>query len=314
MFLNFSGDEARFRLGVQRLVITDQSAANVLGPERLLFALDVVLNDSTCNVQNVLRRAIIFFQPNHFRGRKVFLELQNILNVRAAPAINRLVRIADDADVLLLFSQQANQSVLKGIRVLVFVDQDVAEAIVVSVPNFRNIAQQAYRLNQQIVKIQGVILEQAFFVQHENARNRRAPLVDVLGFRAKGFGVLASILRRADRRLHRARSQLLFIKTEIANAILREPNCVVLIVNRERAGVAGFHRLDVAAQDADAQTVKGRNQRRTANFQFSYESGDASAHLFGGLVGEGDGQNVARPDIALGNQISDAMRDDPGLA
>ncbi len=41
---------------------------------------------------------------------------------------------------------------------------------------------------------------------------------------------------------------------------------------------------------------------------------DALAHLAGGLVGEGDGEDAPRGDAALADQVGDAVRDDAGLA
>jgi len=38
------------------------------------------------------------------------------------------------------------------------------------------------------------------------------------------------------------------------------------------------------------------------------------AHLFGCFVGEGDGKHRARRDSALLDQVSDPVRDNPGLA
>ena len=42
--------------------------------------------------------------------------------------------------------------------------------------------------------------------------------------------------------------------------------------------------------------------------------GDALAHFFRGLVGEGDGEDVVGGDASFFNEIGDAMGDDAGLA
>src|SRR5438445_12637491 len=116
-------------------------------------------------------------------------------------------------------------------------------------------------------------------VQSKYPRDRGAALVNVLSASAKGFRIFASILGGADRRLHRTRRQLLLVQSEIPKTVSGETHGVVLIVDRERSRVAGFHRFDLAAHDADAQTMKGRDQRRTANFQSRAECGDAIAQL-----------------------------------
>ena len=63
---------------------------------------------------------------------EVLLELQNVLDVRAAPGVDALVFVADDADVLLRPGEQLHQLVLRTIRVLVLVDEQVTVAPVVS--------------------------------------------------------------------------------------------------------------------------------------------------------------------------------------
>ena len=74
----------------------------------------------------------------------MLFEFENVLNVGAAPTIYRLIRIADNADVLLPFCQEANQRELQLVCILILVDQKVTEAIVVLLTNFRHIAQQPY--------------------------------------------------------------------------------------------------------------------------------------------------------------------------
>ena len=144
MLFNFTGHEACFRFRVQRLIVTNPLSGRVLGPERFLFSLDVVPNDTAGNVQDILCRAVVFFQANDLRRRKMLFEFENVLNVGAAPTIYRLIRIADNADVLLPFCQEANQRELQLVCILILVDQKVTEAIVVLLTNLRHIAQQPY--------------------------------------------------------------------------------------------------------------------------------------------------------------------------
>jgi len=88
VLLNLARDEPRFRFRIQGLIVTNLFAGRILCPQRFFFALDVVFDDTTGKVENVLRRTIILFQPNYLRGRKMLFELQNVGNVRAAPALD----------------------------------------------------------------------------------------------------------------------------------------------------------------------------------------------------------------------------------
>jgi hypothetical protein len=69
-------------------------------------------------------------QPDHFGAREVAFETQNVVHLRAPPAVDRLVVVADAADVLPLLPQETQPQVLGDVCVLVFVDQYVAEAVV----------------------------------------------------------------------------------------------------------------------------------------------------------------------------------------
>ena len=88
MLLNLAGDKACFRFGVERLVVTNPFARRILRPQSFLLALDIVLDHTTGNIENVLRRTIILFQPYYLRRWEVLLKLQDVLNVGATPAIN----------------------------------------------------------------------------------------------------------------------------------------------------------------------------------------------------------------------------------
>jgi hypothetical protein len=63
-------------------------------------------------------------------------EIQDVGNVGASPLVDRLIFVADNADVLLFLSQEANQSKLKRVCILVLVNEDVAKLVVVFIPDF----------------------------------------------------------------------------------------------------------------------------------------------------------------------------------
>src|SRR4051794_2505289 len=82
--------------------------------------------------QNMAGRPVIAFEPNDPRAREVVLETKDVVDLGAAPAINRLVVVAHAADVLELarlpwrsrcaLGQQAKPKILRNISVLIFVD------------------------------------------------------------------------------------------------------------------------------------------------------------------------------------------------
>ena len=75
-------------------------------------------------------------------------------------------------------SQQLGQQVLRLVGVLIFIHKDVVKAMAPPGQHFRMLLQQSYGLNDQIVKIEGVVGAQALFVCLVNIGN--AALVGVV--------------------------------------------------------------------------------------------------------------------------------------
>jgi len=99
ILLDAVGDEEGFVLAVGRLVEADHGAALARGEERLSLALGVVGDDGGRAFEDDLGGAIVLFEANGSDVGEVLLELQNVLDVGAAPTVDGLVLVADDADV-----------------------------------------------------------------------------------------------------------------------------------------------------------------------------------------------------------------------
>ena len=78
----------------------DRLALAVLGPQRLVLAAAVHPNDSLSAVQDRLRGAVVLLQQDDSGAGVVALEVQDVAHVGGPPRVDRLVRIADDADVV----------------------------------------------------------------------------------------------------------------------------------------------------------------------------------------------------------------------
>ena len=70
-----------------------------IGEERLAEPVLVMGDQMGRSAQNMAGRAVVAFEPDHGRARKVLLEAQDIVDLGAAPAIDRLVVVADAADI-----------------------------------------------------------------------------------------------------------------------------------------------------------------------------------------------------------------------
>ena len=81
--------------------------------------------------EDVRGRAVILLEPDDLRAGKVLLEAQDVGDLGAAPGIDRLVVVADAAEVAARLGEQLQPHVLRLVGVLIFVDEDVVEALAV---------------------------------------------------------------------------------------------------------------------------------------------------------------------------------------
>ena len=100
--------------------------------------------------------AVIALQPDDAGAGEILLEAQDVLHLGAAPGIDRLVVVADAADVLAVLRQQAQPEILDQVGVLVFVHQDVAEDAVILRQHLGLAAQDFRHVQQQVAEIGGV--------------------------------------------------------------------------------------------------------------------------------------------------------------
>ena len=77
-------------------------AQHVLGAQRLAEPAFVVRDQVRGRRQDVAGAAVVPFQPDDLGAGKIMIEAQNVIDLGAAPSIDRLVVIADAADVFLL--------------------------------------------------------------------------------------------------------------------------------------------------------------------------------------------------------------------
>ena len=74
-------------------------------------------------------RAVVVFEPHDLRLRPILLESQDVRHFGAAPAVDRLVVVAHDAQVAMPAGERLDDLVLAVVRVLVLVDEHVVEPL-----------------------------------------------------------------------------------------------------------------------------------------------------------------------------------------
>ena len=97
---------ARLLLSVPQPAHDDFFALLGAGPQGLAEPAAIVRDDAGRGGKDLRRRAVILLEPYDQRARKVALEFQDVADLGAAPAIDRLVVVADAAQVLVLLRQK----------------------------------------------------------------------------------------------------------------------------------------------------------------------------------------------------------------
>ena len=134
----------------------DGVAVAELGPEVLLLALAVVLDDAVRGVEDVLRRAVVLLERDRVGAGEVALELHDVADVRAAERVDRLVGVADDAEIAVFLREQSDKQVLCVVRILVLVHVQIAPCVLVAIQHLGHLVEEADRFENQVVEVQGV--------------------------------------------------------------------------------------------------------------------------------------------------------------
>lgn len=195
-----AGDEFGFGLSSGGLDHLDLLAPAEVGPESLVVAVFVRADDRVRRIENARGRAVVLLELDHLRARKMLRELEDVADVRAAPRIDALVIVADHAEVAAFADQHLDDRELRGVRVLILVDQQIAVTVLVVRQHIGKIAEQLVHQKQHIVEIERILqLEKLLIV----LVNRRARLFEaVVGKAFRIGGEQQSVLPLADHRLH----------------------------------------------------------------------------------------------------------------
>ena len=109
--------------------------------------------------EDVGRAAVVVLEFHNTCGGVIAFELQDVADARPAPPIDRLVGIARHREIRIIDRQAAEDRILSGVGVLVFVDENPAVAGVELAAEFRVVDDQPCHMDEQVVEVDGVALE-----------------------------------------------------------------------------------------------------------------------------------------------------------
>ena len=260
-------------------------------------------------VQDQLRRTVVALQLDDRRVGVVALEVEDVPDVGATPAVDRLVVVADDRQVAVLRSERPDPQVLRAVRVLVLVDVEVAPPILVPGEGLGRLVEQSDRLEQEVVEVERARSREALGVADGEPGDRALVVVD--GVLAQERRVEHLVLRPADRSEDRRGPELAGQRQVLfAQDLLHQGLLVVGVVDDEPP--ADPDRLAVATEDAGAERVERAGLDLAPGL--ADERDDPLAQLPGGAVRERDRQDRPWPDALDADQVRDTVGQHAGLA
>ena len=272
-----------------------------IGEERLAEPPLIMRDETRGDREDMAGRAVIALEPDDFRARKIALEAQNIIDLGAAPAIDRLIVVADAADIVAPLGEQPQPQILGRVGVLIFIDEHIAEAVLIEFQDIGIFAKEPQGFEQKIAEIGGVEGLQPLLIE---LIKRRALAIGESRRLARGHmrNIEAAILPGIDLIGERAGGPALVVDIFGLQNLFQEAELIVRVEN----GEARFQpdKLGVAAQDLCRNRVK-RAKPGHALGDRPGEHADPLLHFPRRLIGEGHGENFMRAGAALGDDMRD---------
>ncbi len=163
--LDVLADDARLLLVVPAAFDLDLVAQLAVGAQRLAEAAFVMRDQTRGRAEDMAGRTVVAFEPDDLGAGKVGLEAQDVVHLGAPPAIDRLIVVADAANIAVALRQQPQPQILRDVGVLILVHQHVEEALLIFRQHVGVLLEQPQIFQQQIAEIGGVELLQAPLIE-----------------------------------------------------------------------------------------------------------------------------------------------------
>jgi hypothetical protein len=108
---------------------------------------------------------------NGFRVGKVVLEGQNIAHICSPEAVDRLIVITDHRHVAMLRAEDLHELVLRLVRVLILIDEQMQKTVLVILANGVGFTKQRHRAQQEVVEVERRRTVQLALIRPVNARD-----------------------------------------------------------------------------------------------------------------------------------------------
>ena len=278
--------------------------------ERLRLAALVVADEGVGRGHHVLGGTEVLAEGHGDRALETLLEFKDVPDVRPAPAVDRLVRVAHHADVPVRARDVPRDGELRAVRVLVLVDEHVAIPVARDAPQFLVALEREGHAHQEVVEVERLVALEDLLVRLVRLRHlARGEVGRVL---AEHRGIHQLVLGVADLRVHRGRLEVLRVEACVDERALHRRALVVGVVDDEVRVHAALHRVTAKEHRAE-RMERAHHQAATAGNVGREHRLHALLHLARSLVGERERQDLPRRN-AERHQARHTTRDDARLA
>ncbi len=307
--LDLVADPARLLLAVPKPAQHDPLALVEHRPQRLAETALILGDERRSGGEDVRRRAVVLLEADDLRPGEIALEAQDVADLGAAPGVDRLIVVADAAEIAMPLRQQPQPQILRDIGVLVLVDQDVAEAMLIVREDVGAGGENGEVVQQQIAEIGGVQRHQPLLIEPEERRGAAVGhLSAVIGRHL--VRRQAAVLPALEGGEQRARRPALLVDALGERDLLHQAQLVVSVEDGE-IGLETHH-LGMPTQEAGGDRMEGAEPEPLG--ALADHALELLAHLRRGLVGEGHRQELARPGAAQREDVRQPRRQHPRLA
>ena len=203
-----------------------QTVTLLIFAENILVYLPLVLTyQAVGSLHDELCRAVVLLQLIQPRILVLLLEVQNIVDISPAEAVDTLRIVAHHAHLSVLLCQLKHDSLLGIVRVLILIDQHITETLGILSAYVLMLSEQHVRLYQQVVKIHGVSLAATLGVTAVDGCHLRPLMMDIVGSPRTGGVCLWQqqvVLGHRDTVAHRSRLIHLVVQLHLLDDALQQ--------------------------------------------------------------------------------------------
>ena len=304
------GDPSRFSLGRYGMV-PDRRAERAPCCNKVLRDAHMVFRDKRIRHRKHLgHRPVVLKHHDGTRAGKALIEIKQQLHVRAAPRIDGLIRVADHEQVLVIALQHLHKLVLQRIDILELVDHDVFQPLLPFEADVGEPLEDVEREYDQVVVIEPEALPFLVKVAIED------DVMDILGLQIpfaqlrdgpfKHIQIVARVFFELLHLDHVARSRKRHVaQREAAFLIDGLQHGIDIGVVEHQEAFRVLHGMGIFLENRNAKAMERVD---IAGIMIAGKATDTPSHLVGGLVGEGDTQDVARQDAKVVDQVCEPLR------